>query len=589
MTLPFLRRHRRLLLHSLGRLSLISITAVSIATASNWANHRNYWKGTMFRVQTVDFNLLTHSLPTKLSYLLIENQPQELQTTLDSNYGRFGLVVTDCSSDRIDCSNQTILHQSPQTPSIPLSDLENHPFDLLRDPPPLFAEFTYPQPDNANPIPTRQTNTGDIIGRVYYLRHIPPTFAEDYRGWLLNPLQLNGSRFIYLLTTIFFLTAGVMTWLMIEIILYSQRKKRQELQRDAQSLKQQLKSQLQQIPKLLQERELARRELDAYREKQQQQTQDLQSLIDDYETQLAEFEEQQQDSVQTLQQLEQELATVIESKTEAQEQIQERERNIAQLKKAQQDKDQQQWERTQVLEQLREDLQIAQKRAAKAQQETEKLNQIIADLTRDRNLAQQQYQELKQQLNQDVDNPGFKKALETSRRELERVQQQAQERELEVLQENEQLKEEIEQIIEDNQEFEMYALEQNELLEREKSRLMQRNFELEANKIYIETRIHQLELLEEAIKDSDPEDREKPTQIYRLIFSEMPHVSGQRIINALKKIGFTETHITGSHAHLKKTETHTCIVPVHPDLPPGTLKHILKDARVSIEELKEHL
>ncbi|TVR12311.1 MAG: addiction module toxin, HicA family [Phormidium sp. GEM2.Bin31] len=589
MTLPFLRRHRRLLLYSLGRLSLISITAVSIATISNWANYRHYSKGTMFRVETVDFNLLSHSLPTKLSYLLIENQAQEIQTTLESNYGRFGLVVTDCTSDRPDCPNQTILHQSPQTPTVSPADLENHPFDLLRDPPPLFAESTYRQPDDTDPIATGQTNPGDIIGRVYYLRHRPPTFIDDYRGWLLNPLQLSGSRFIYLLTTIFFLTGGVMTWALIEIILYSQRKKRQELQRDAQTLKQQLESQLQQIPKLLQERELARRELDSYRDKQQQQTQDLQSLISDYETQLAEFEEQQQASVETLQQLEQELATVIESQTEAQEQIQERERNIAQLKKAQQEKDQQQRERTQVLEQLREDLHIAQARAAKAQQETEKLNQIIADLTGDRNLAQQQYQDLKQQLDQDVDNPGFKKALETSRQELERVQQQAQERELEVLQENEYLKEELEQIIEDNQEFEMYALEQNELLEQEKSKLTQQNLELQANKIYIENRIHQLEILEEAIKNSDPEDRETQAQIHRLIFSEMPHVSGQRIINALKKIGFTETHTTGSHAHLKKTETHTCIVPVHPDLPPGTLKHILKDARVSIEELKEHL
>ena len=76
----------------LGRLVIISSTAIGIATVVNVRNHEDYWNGTIKRVQTVDFNLLANTLPTKLSQTLMAQDAQEIQRTLDSNYGLFGLV-----------------------------------------------------------------------------------------------------------------------------------------------------------------------------------------------------------------------------------------------------------------------------------------------------------------------------------------------------------------------------------------------------------------------------------------------------------------------------------------------------------------
>lgn len=45
-----------------GRLGLILSTAFVLASIANWFNYRSYWHGTIRRVQTVDFNLLSHTL-----------------------------------------------------------------------------------------------------------------------------------------------------------------------------------------------------------------------------------------------------------------------------------------------------------------------------------------------------------------------------------------------------------------------------------------------------------------------------------------------------------------------------------------------
>lgn len=76
---------------NLKRLAVVSSVALGLATVTSWYNYRSYWHGTIRRVQTVDFNILSHLLPTKLSHALINRDLEELQRTLDSNYGYFGM------------------------------------------------------------------------------------------------------------------------------------------------------------------------------------------------------------------------------------------------------------------------------------------------------------------------------------------------------------------------------------------------------------------------------------------------------------------------------------------------------------------
>jgi hypothetical protein len=126
----------RLIVGRLGRFALTGAVSLGIGTAAVYDRYKNYWEKTIYRVQTVDFNMLSHTLPTKLSYTIVKNQPQELQRTLNSNYGLFGLVVTDPTGQNIIASSQ-----SSSSKIVPDDQkLQNHPYDLLLDPPPVYFQ-----------------------------------------------------------------------------------------------------------------------------------------------------------------------------------------------------------------------------------------------------------------------------------------------------------------------------------------------------------------------------------------------------------------------------------------------------------------
>jgi predicted RNA binding protein YcfA (HicA-like mRNA interferase family) len=70
-------------------------------------------------------------------------------------------------------------------------------------------------------------------------------------------------------------------------------------------------------------------------------------------------------------------------------------------------------------------------------------------------------------------------------------------------------------------------------------------------------------------------------------------VSGARLVRALARAGFVEVHRHGSHVMIAHRDdaSRATVVPVHKrqDIPPGTLRSILKGLRLEIEELRELL
>ena len=63
-------------------------------------------------------------------------------------------------------------------------------------------------------------------------------------------------------------------------------------------------------------------------------------------------------------------------------------------------------------------------------------------------------------------------------------------------------------------------------------------------------------------------------------------------MRALQKAGFELVHVRGSHHYLRRPDgSHLVVVPVHGnrDLPPGTLRSILRQAELTREELNELL
>jgi predicted RNA binding protein YcfA (HicA-like mRNA interferase family) len=73
---------------------------------------------------------------------------------------------------------------------------------------------------------------------------------------------------------------------------------------------------------------------------------------------------------------------------------------------------------------------------------------------------------------------------------------------------------------------------------------------------------------------------------------KLREVSGQEAIRTLEQLGFVRVRQRGSHVVLKK---HTpegivgCVVPLHDALAIGTLRGILRQARVSPDEFMANL
>lgn len=63
--------------------------------------------------------------------------------------------------------------------------------------------------------------------------------------------------------------------------------------------------------------------------------------------------------------------------------------------------------------------------------------------------------------------------------------------------------------------------------------------------------------------------------------------SGWEVVQALERLGFRRVRQRGSHVVMRKDTPEGavgCVVPLHPELAVGTLRGILRQARVTPEE-----
>jgi len=68
----------------------------------------------------------------------------------------------------------------------------------------------------------------------------------------------------------------------------------------------------------------------------------------------------------------------------------------------------------------------------------------------------------------------------------------------------------------------------------------------------------------------------------------LPVVSGARVIEALASLGFAEISQRGSHMKLRRAES-TVIVPMHKELASGTLRSIIRQAGLSVDDFLDLL
>ena len=71
--------------------------------------------------------------------------------------------------------------------------------------------------------------------------------------------------------------------------------------------------------------------------------------------------------------------------------------------------------------------------------------------------------------------------------------------------------------------------------------------------------------------------------------NKLPVVSGKKLIKALLKIGYYVRDQEGSHIHLRHPFRKPLTIPNHKEIARGTLRKIIKDADLTVEEFRKLL
>lgn len=73
--------------------------------------------------------------------------------------------------------------------------------------------------------------------------------------------------------------------------------------------------------------------------------------------------------------------------------------------------------------------------------------------------------------------------------------------------------------------------------------------------------------------------------------SNIPAVTGQRLIKALRKMGFEVIRRKGSHNFVQHVDGRCTVIPIHAGetIGRGLLSQIMRDCEISAEELKKFL
>jgi predicted RNA binding protein YcfA (HicA-like mRNA interferase family) len=73
--------------------------------------------------------------------------------------------------------------------------------------------------------------------------------------------------------------------------------------------------------------------------------------------------------------------------------------------------------------------------------------------------------------------------------------------------------------------------------------------------------------------------------------SDLPRISGREVVKALKKIGYEHDRQRGSHVILRQTDSphRRLTVPDHKEVAKGTLRAIIREAGLTVDEFKNLL
>ncbi len=66
--------------------------------------------------------------------------------------------------------------------------------------------------------------------------------------------------------------------------------------------------------------------------------------------------------------------------------------------------------------------------------------------------------------------------------------------------------------------------------------------------------------------------------------TKLPVVSGKDVLKVLRKIGYYVRDQRGSHVHLRHPYRRPLTIPLHPVIAKGTLRTIIREVELTVEE-----
>lgn len=174
-----------------------------------WGAEGQEPQGTIYAVQTVQFNISNASMPMVAAQALLSSNYQFLQELTDSAYGLSGFVVTKCSQLS---SPKKCIDEAP----VAFTKLGNgwinsnnvHRFIETSDFSALWSDhrpglpWRYRAPKNDSIIDMDFNHTGEVIGRIYYVRRPAPSFNDQFSSFLNNPWSSNSTATKYFMPVI---------------------------------------------------------------------------------------------------------------------------------------------------------------------------------------------------------------------------------------------------------------------------------------------------------------------------------------------------------------------------------------------------
>jgi len=167
--------------------SSLTLSLIIFAGASHTllkSAYDSYWNG-LYRVQTVDFNILSSLLPSVMSPLIKNNDKNNAKKIVASNFNLFSIVVMKCKN--LDCTKKELFIKNEGRRV--RNDWENEVKGSKKIQIPVFSDlseqvviFEHAYVDSYKTLPYSKQE----IGFIYLFRRNSPTYEADMEDFILR-------------------------------------------------------------------------------------------------------------------------------------------------------------------------------------------------------------------------------------------------------------------------------------------------------------------------------------------------------------------------------------------------------------------